>query len=161
MVTVKAISGSYDDQRACANVINYIFQYYKTPNDLIGGYGAIVTTTNQCVECFEIVKNIFNKQDGRQLKHIIISFERNFNDLNAIYEMAFDFARFFANDYQVVFAVHEDKPCYHIHLVINSVSFKDGRMLDYNYVMDKKFKEFVNTICFMRELKEEQKMELA
>ena len=75
----------------------------------------------------EMVSAQFGKTSGVQLRHFIVSFDQTeVNDPMIVNEIARRFVEFFSNEYQVVYAVHEDKQYLHIHIVINSVSYVDG-----------------------------------
>lgn len=47
--------------------------------------------------------------------------------------MTYRLASYYKNDYQVLFCTHEKdrscpRYCYHMHMMINSVSYRDGKM---------------------------------
>lgn len=116
-------TGKYYEDHAKEDVINYILNPLKAKR-YVGAYGVNM----ECpAESMKHISEQFGKINGVQLRHFIISFYPNeLIDSVIANEIAKQFMLFFANEYQVVYAVHEDKPHLHIHVVINSVSYVDG-----------------------------------
>lgn len=81
------------------HIINYITQDAKTTTELITGKDC---TSDNALEEMQTVKNLYNKTTGRQYIHLVQSFSPNDN-------------------------LSYDREHVHNHLVINSVSFKDGK----------------------------------
>lgn len=89
------------------------------------------------------VKEFYGKTEFNPLFHIVVSFdvEEVFDPFTAL-DIAPKICEFFSYDFQVLWAVHY-KPqydCreniaseYHIHILVNSVSYRDGKMLDFNF----------------------------
>lgn len=126
MATIKSGNGKgkYRDANAKADVIAYITNPIKTPHSYIGGYGV---DFNDPAASMNAVSASFGKSNGVQLRHFIISFDpRELSDYVAANIIADRCAKYISNRYQVVYAVHEDKPHIHIHFVFNSVSYVDG-----------------------------------
>ena len=109
----------------------------KTNIYLVGTHNM---NTQNFLREMEDVKHEFHKLGGQTQKHYVISFKPN---ENITPEKAMDFAQEFIektkqfNDRQIAYACHEDKDHLHVHLVVNTVSFIDGRKLDSN-------REFLN-----------------
>ncbi len=95
----------------------------------------------------ETVKNIFNKKDGYTAFHFIQSFSP---DDKLSYEKAhvigLQFAEYF-KDFQVLVATHTDKQHLHNHLVINSVSFENGKKFHIGKKDLEEIKKFSNKLC--------------
>jgi len=129
MATFKVVgigqNGKYMDDTSRSDVIAYCFQPHKIPHSLIGGMGV-----NPLYAAEEMVTlaNSYNKDSGLRLRHWVISFSPkekvSLQMANAIGRQAI---RFYGQTYQIIYAVHEDKNHPHIHVVMNSVSFLDGR----------------------------------
>ena len=60
------------------------------------------------------------------MHHFIISFPLEIQDVQVVYILAEVLADYLGQEYQLFYGVHTDKPDLHIHLVMNSVSFKTG-----------------------------------
>ena len=108
------------------HVINYGKNGNKTEN------GALVSSINCCVEtAYEemvLSKKFYQKEDGILGYHIIQSFEGfetspiNANKIGK--ELA---EEMWGDKYQVVICTHINKQNVHNHILINSVSFEDGK----------------------------------
>lgn len=102
--------------------IRYILNGDKTQ-------GEILTARLNCDPGYEYrqmkeTKEYFDKTDGRQCYHIIISYKPGEVTPELALQIAEEFARENLSDYEVVMAVHTDKRHIHSHIVFNSVSLK-------------------------------------
>ena len=100
--------------------IQYILNGDKTQ-------GQILTARLNCDPGYEYrqmkdTKEYFDKTDGRQCYHIIISYKPGEISPELALQIAEEFARENLSDYEVVMAVHTDKRHIHSHIVFNSVS---------------------------------------
>ena len=115
--------GKYYEDHAKEDVIRYILNPFKAKR-YVGAYGVNI---NCPAESMKLISEQFGKTNGVQLRHFIISFYPNeLTDPAIANEIAKQFMLFFASEYQVIYAVHEDRLHIHIHIVINSVSYLDG-----------------------------------
>ena len=135
----KGVDGKYMDDHAREDVIGYILQDCKTPHHYVGG--SAVNVDNALHEMTALAE-AYHKNSRLRLRHSVIGFE---TDKNVTVQIANQIARqaaaFFGQEYQIIYAVHEDKNYLHIHLVMNSVSYLNGR----KYHGDKKnFYAFIN-----------------
>lgn len=116
--------GKYRDSESKDDVIHYILNPVKMPHGFCGGAGV-----DPCcpVESMEIVSEQFGKEKGVQLRHFIISFfPDELKSIETANQIAQKIAHFMGREYQVVYAVHENPDNPHIHMVTNSVSYRDG-----------------------------------
>lgn len=127
--------GKYFDSNSKEDVIHYILQPHKTIHNFYGTFGISVPPGIKSRQILsEYIANrmnhisvYFGKSSGVQLHHFIISFSPyELHNPALAYRIAYECAGFFAPEYQVVYAVHEDSHHLHIHIVINSVSYVDG-----------------------------------
>ena len=112
------------------SVLNYVAQEKKTR------WGnALLVTGHNCVPQSSFIemqttKNRFRKPGGRLFYHFVQSFSADDNitpqEVNTI---GLEFAQRQFPDFEVVVATHVDTNHLHNHLVVNSVSFKDGHKL--------------------------------
>ena len=91
--------------------------------------GEVLTARLNCDPGYEYrqmkdTKEYFNKTDGRQCYHIIISYKPGEITPELALQIAEEFARENLSDYEVVMAVHTDKHHIHSHIVFNSLSLK-------------------------------------
>ena len=114
-------------------VLSYVVQDKKTMLN-----GVWLVTGSNCVprsSYLEMMttKQRFRKTDGRQFYHFVQSFSEADNltpqEVNAI---GLELAQKVFPCYEVVIATHVDTNHLHNHLVVNSVSYEDGRKLHQN-----------------------------
>ncbi|MBO5259031.1 MAG: relaxase/mobilization nuclease domain-containing protein [Agathobacter sp.] len=129
------------------NAIHYILDEEKTKEIWIGGNAGV-----ECQEVFENfmeTKRFWNKEEGRQGYHFVISFSPGEVDENKCFEVAEEFcSRYLGDRYDYVFAVHNDKDHIHAHVIFNSVSRIDG--LKYYYAdgdWEKEIQPITDQIC--------------
>ena len=70
MAILKKINGSYSNDDALYNLMNYILDLNKMPNRIVGGQGVYL---NNVAMCINDIRCIFN-HSGRQAEHYILSF---------------------------------------------------------------------------------------
>lgn len=137
-------AGKYFDPNAKIDVITYILNPMKT---IHGYFGGCCVDPNYPAESMEIISEQFGKSAGVQLRHLILSFAPDeANDPAIVNMIAQDVARYIGREYQAVYAVHENKPHLHIHLVFNSCSYVDGHRYRGTY------KEFFSLKTFMQDV---------
>lgn len=126
MATFKTANkkGKYFDMDAKATTIRYILNPAKAVHGLVGGVGV---SPESPAESMELVSEHFDKSEGVQLRHYIISFEPyELEKPEIANKIGQEIAAYIGREFQSVYAVHEDKLHLHIHLIVNSVSYADG-----------------------------------
>lgn len=128
------------------NAINYIMREDKHEG-FIGGTAGL--TPEQVIKTFCNTKDIYNKQGKREAYHDIISFDENELTQEQAYEFAQKYAEErFGDNYDYVFAVHNDKSHVHIHLIFNSVNRKNGyKHRDEKGSWKKEIQPITNRLC--------------
>ena len=130
MATFTAIKNRGGGRGALGGVLRYVQQEEKTTWEdrrLVSGWNC--TAQSVCSE-MQLTKERFHKTDGRQYYHFVQSFAET-DDLTPQEAHAIALAlvqREFPN-FEVLVATHIDTDHLHSHLVVNSVSFQDGRKL--------------------------------
>lgn len=140
---------TYDTEDSVYNLIYYIFDSGKTmydevrPGKMLGefvGCSRFLGSESQekdesLVATLMIVNNkVYGKNKGNLLKHRVISFE----EMEYVLPIeAFQLAQYLANaygeNYITAFGVHLDKKNVHIHLAIDTVSWRDGKRFSISY----------------------------
>ena len=116
--------GKYRDLKSKEQVIGYVMNPEKTPHKLYGGAGI---DFDNIAESMNEVSDKFNKSDGVQCRHYIVSFQHGeVSSYKQAANIADEFAEYLGREYQTVYAVHENTANPHIHIVTNSVSYIDG-----------------------------------
>ena len=146
MYYYKNINGEYDTIVSMNNAINYIFKDKSiSGRKNFHSYGFGVYDLNHTLEEFLLVKNYFNQLSGKLIKHFSISFATKdyFTGFDAD-EFASHVCVYFCMRYQIVYSVHTDTQHLHIHFVVNTTSFVDGKRLDESYEEYSKFRRYLN-----------------
>lgn len=113
------------------NAITYILNPEKTENSsMIGGNSGY--TAAEIYDTFSSTKKDYKKMDGRQGYHFIISFKPGEATVEQVYKMADKWCQeYLGEDYDYVFAVHDDQKHLHAHVIFNSVSRTTGYKYHY------------------------------
>ncbi len=133
--------------RHLKRTIDYIKNGEKTQEQI--KVGAVNCQPDNAYEKMIETKKYFDKLDGRQGYHIIISFKEGETDADTAYEITEQFVNEYLKDnYETVFAVHDNTVHIHAHIVFNSISFVTG--LKYHYKKNdwaNEIQPIVNRIC--------------
>lgn len=98
----------------------------------IGSRNVLLADPKTMADQFITLRNLFHKNNGRLLIHIIVSFQEYEVDFEEARSVAYNCASYFYG-YQVVFAIHTSTRCTHIHFLVNTVSFLDGHKYSCGY----------------------------
>lgn len=91
--------------------------------DIFGSIGTCHKDIKGIIDDFSKTKEIFGKTGGVQIKHLIISFNKQPKITpKKLGKFVIKTLKYYSQKYQVVYAVHEDTENLHIHVGINSVS---------------------------------------
>ena len=118
--------------RGLLNAIYYILNPEKTQNKRLVG-GNCGRDEEMIYRKFMDTKSAFEKLDGRQGYHFMISFspEENVSTSTCMNVMSDFMDEYLKNEYDAVFAVHDDQEHMHGHLVFNSVNSITGKKYRY------------------------------
>lgn len=114
------------------NAVNYIVD-----NTDACFYSGINICPERAYKQMRSVKKYFVKTSGNQLVHFVVCFNKDVIQLSTAVEYARKIAEYYKSRYQILYAVHQELRCaesgygkslYHVHIVMNSVSFVDGKM---------------------------------
>lgn len=125
--------------------IDYVCNKEKTLGKLISGKDCM---PESCYDEFQMVKQNFNKPDGRTYYHMIQSFAQD-DDITPekCHEIGMQMAEHCFPEFQVLVATHIDKKHMHNHFIINSVSFENGRKMDVSPQDLIDIKNYSNQLC--------------
>ena len=126
-------SYNYSNPDAVEKLTAYIINPEKTNEDYINYYNVPSTSPEAIQDSFKAVQKLYGKEDGRHAEHFVISLNSNESATlgpEGIAKIAKEYCAPFAEEYQVVSAVHLEKSKQlHFHVEINPVSFKTGKRL--------------------------------
>lgn len=121
--------GKYHDDDAVHHVLHYVTDPQKTPSGYIGG---IAVNPQQAILEMEALSRYYGQDTGVRLRHFILSFRprelwsKKGQSLYAAYQVACAVAQFYGEEYQIVYAVHENTRNPHIHFVMNTTNYRTG-----------------------------------
>ncbi|MCI8806272.1 MAG: relaxase/mobilization nuclease domain-containing protein [Clostridiales bacterium] len=142
MAVIKAINS----RASIANAINYITKKEKTDEKLISGYNCRGITA---LDEMKATKKAWNKTGGRQYKHFIQSFSPSENiSPDEAHKIAAELVESWNKfkGYEVCYATHKDKNHIHTHIIVNSVSFENGKKFCYSKKELQDFKDLSDKI---------------
>ena len=124
----KTVAYAANEEKTCLDkLVDYAADPEKTEMRL---YESCINCKNvdNAYEVMVSTKRKWGKEDGVQGYHIIQSFKPGEVTPEQAHTIGMEFAqKMFGDRYEVVVATHLNKHHYHNHIVINSVSFVDGK----------------------------------
>lgn len=130
-----------------ANAISYITDEEKTQDGaLVGSHNCNVDTALQEMLA---TKRKYGKMDKRQGYHFIISFKKQEVRPETAMEITQKFVeRYFGDDFQCLYAIHDNTNHVHSHILFNSVSWRTGRKYRYEKGdWAREIQPIVNELC--------------
>lgn len=130
MATFSAVKNRGGGRGTLGGVLRYTQQDEKTlweGQRLVTGWNC---TAQSALSEMRLTKERYRKTDGRQYYHFVQSFAET-DDLTPqeAHAIALELARREFPSFEVLVATHIDTDHLHSHLIVNSVSFQDGRKL--------------------------------
>ena len=111
--------GSYCNDTAIENTINYTFKLEQNPQFY---YGIWPPTKETAIATFEGLRQTYPGQTcSKQVQHFILSFS-NLKDVQYICSFAEQVAFLFAPLYPICFALHDDTKHLHVHFIVSTTS---------------------------------------
>lgn len=115
-------SNKYKDDSIYMDIVGYVTRGDRAIHDLVG-YVNINDPDNAGQEMYDLARS-FGKLKGTRIRHMIFSFdpvkEAHIHTKAAFY-IGYKISQYYENDYQLFFAVHENKEHLHIHMIMNTV----------------------------------------
>ena len=128
MLFCKRITNDYKDLKCIYSVIDFIYRNNGNNNTYVGGIN--IANPIKAADEFMLVKRYYGKTEGTQLRHYVISPDPK--ELFIPYmatELGYQICAYYADKFQSVFSVHTNTSHLHIHVVINTVSYVNGKKL--------------------------------
>ncbi len=125
-------------------VIKYATKEEKTDEFLVSGKDILPESAFEEMIAF---KKVYDKEGGRQYIHVVQSFSPDeIITHQQAHEIGVQFAEYYKG-FQVLISTHKDKDHIHNHLLINSVSFEDGRKFQQGPGEMKNVQDFSDKLC--------------
>lgn len=141
MAVIKAVSS----KSSIGTAINYITKDEKTEEKLISGINCTPVTA---IDEMKATKELWNKTSGRQYKHFVQSFSPNEKITpEKAHRIALELSQERFKQYEVIIATHKDKEHIHSHIIVNSVSFENGKKIQQSKADLQLMKNHSDKIC--------------
>ena len=110
------------------NVLNYVSRKEKTVSEDKRFVTGVNCSPETVLDEMTATKNLYHKPNGRLYYHLVQSFPSGYEiEPELAHKIAVELADKAFGKYECVVATHIDREHIHSHLVINSVSFEDGK----------------------------------
>ena len=130
------------------NVLNYVSRKEKTVSEDKRFVTGVNCSPETAIAEMTATKNLYHKPDGRLYYHLVQSFPSGYEiEPELAHEIAVELAEKAFGKYEVVVATHIDREHIHSHLVMNSVSFEDGKKYHSNKDSVEQLMKLSDEIC--------------
>lgn len=145
MSLVKIIKGRYQNKDALENEFNYCLGSHDEADrcEYWSGHGAYIWNPSSAINDMKYIKWIYGKEDGKQLMHMVVSIYRylsiqkkeDFAEKEKTEQLSCDLLAdevsmlIFQSGYQNCYFKHIDTDYVHLHYIVNSVGYRDGKKL--------------------------------
>ncbi|HOO06986.1 MAG TPA: relaxase/mobilization nuclease domain-containing protein [Ruminococcus sp.] len=130
------------------NVLNYVSRKEKTVSEDKRFVTGVNCSPETALDEMTATKNLFHKNDGRLYYHLVQSFPSWYEiEPELAHKIAVELAEKAFNNYEVVVATHIDREHIHSHLVLNSVSFENGKKYHSNKESVEQLMKLSDEIC--------------
>lgn len=137
MPNLLIVRNSYPDLESVQRLLNYVLR--------TSFYGGYAIDPEQAYDQMRLVKEAYHKTEGVQLKHFLLTFsheEMMHLDFKDLLELGFQVGKVLER-YQIVYCIHLDSNYIHMHFVMNTVSFEDGKKYSDGLVGFQRVKDFL------------------
>lgn len=136
----------YNTTQDIINVVSYI----TNPEATFGMIGTIGISLENYLSEMVMLKEAYDQIVDRQVVHLIVSSkEFRFLDYNEMMRSAFEIGMFYGIEHQVIFGIHHYRKGtpspknMHIHYIINSINYMNGKYLFPDTYRQRLFKRHV------------------
>lgn len=148
MATFTAIKNKAQNRGALGRALDYVKQEKKTlweERQLVTGWNCVAQSA---YDEMMTTKRQFQKTDGRMFYQFVQSFDPA-TDVTPqeVHAVGLELAQKLFPEFEVVVATHVDADHLHNHLIVNSVSWKDGRKLHQNAAGLQRQRQVNDEIC--------------
>jgi hypothetical protein len=130
------------------NVLAYVSRKEKTVSEDKRFVTGVNCSPETALAEMNATKNLYHKHDGRLYYHLVQSFPSGYEiEPELAHKIAVEFAEKAFGKYECVVATHIDREHIHSHLVVNSVSFDDGKKYHSNKESIEQLMKISDEIC--------------
>lgn len=143
MAKVSVIRNTYGGTQYLQNALDYVSDSRALYG---GGYGVNPYNPNIAYNQMMATRRYFGKVSGNPLVHVVVAYNDSVKDINTAARYGQQCAQFFSNRFQLLYCTHEkDVNCghFHTHIIINSVSYINGQMIQTGVAEMKAYCDYV------------------
>ena len=130
------------------NVLNYVSRKEKTVSEDKRFVTGVNCSPETALDEMTATKNLYHKPDGRLYYHMVQCFPSGYEiEPELAHRIAVELAEKAFGKFEVVVATHIDREHIHSHLVLNSVSFEDGKKYHSNKESVEELMKLSDEIC--------------
>ena len=130
------------------NVLNYVSRKEKTVSEDKRFVTGVNCSPETALDEMTATKNLYHKADGRLYYHLVQSFPSGYEiEPELAHKIAVELAEKAFGKYECVVATHIDREHIHSHLVMNSVSFENGKKYHSNKESVEELMKLSDEIC--------------
>ena len=130
------------------NVLAYVSRKEKTVSEDKRFVTGVNCSPETALDEMTATKNLYHKTDGRLYYHLVQSFPSGYEiEPGLAHKIAVELAEKAFGKCEVVVATHIDREHIHSHLVLNSVSFEDGKKYHSNKESVEQLMKLSDEIC--------------
>ena len=130
------------------NVLAYVSRKEKTVSEDKRFVTGVNCSPETALAEMNATKNLYHKNDGRLYYHLVQSFPSGYEiEPELAHKIAVELAEKAFGKYECVVATHIDREHIHSHLVLNSVSFDDGKKYHSNKESIEQLMKISDEIC--------------
>ena len=119
--------GKYSKKKDIRQLLEYIVTDKSTGKYIrYWDCRGLVRNIKESVEIINAIQKYMGKDNGRRMYHFVISFPEDIDDINFVCIAADAIADYIGQEYQLIYGIHTDTNNLHIHVAINSVSYRTG-----------------------------------
>lgn len=134
-------NNSYSNDDVLENLVSYALEINKDKLNVSKqevmwcGFGVNTYTPQYAINSMNTIKRLYNNEAGRQAEHFIISIyqHRNYgvsHRINIAQNLMYEAGNFLVNmGYQSICGIHNNEGNVHIHFIVNSVNYMDGKKI--------------------------------
>lgn len=141
MPILKFPAGSYVNADAVEKELRYVFGKSLAK-------GGMSVDPEHAAPQMQMVKTVWGQTDGKMLHHFILSFSdfesQRIRSMGELLSLGYHICCLYAGEFQIVFGIHHSST-WHIHFVMNSVSFSTGRKFVHNKADDAFLTDYIRT----------------
>ena len=119
--------GKYKNNKDIKHLLEYVVTDKDTGTKVkYWDCRGLVRNIKDSVKIISSIQKYMGKDEGRRMYHFIISFPEKVDDLNIVCIVADAIADYIGQEYQLMYGIHTNTNNLHIHIAMNSVSYRTG-----------------------------------